>query len=194
MLSLPYKLHIKEYTDIPFSSGYLSVDSKLANYWQKKVRRRPGRALIGLMWRGSAAGSVDSRSIPLTVLARLMGANADFVSLQLEHADDELRVLNDVGIQLFGREQRDLLDTAAIIVSCDVVVSIDTSIAHLVGALGRKGFILLPYAADWRWHEDDEDSLWYDSLRLFRQKKAGCWDECIDRVVDNINSLSEGSS
>jgi ADP-heptose:LPS heptosyltransferase len=89
----------------------------------------------------------------------------------------------------FGYELKNFSDTAALISNLDLVISVDTSVAHLAGALGKPVWILLPYAPDWRWLLDREDSPWYPTARLFRQNQARTWDDVITRVHDALHHL-----
>lgn len=189
LMSLPFLLDAGNEIDIPFSDGYLNVAHDLIKIWKTRVRRQAERPLVGLMWRGSSAGKPDRRALTPDLVNLLLSANVDFISLQLGHDDAETKMLDFVGAQRVELDQSDFLDTAAIVSICDIVVSIDTSVAHLVGALGRPGLILLPFEADWRWHENSDSSIWYRSLRLFRQDSPGNWWGCVSRVVNHLNSL-----
>ena len=92
-------------------------------------------------------------------------------------------------IMNLGNKLRDFADTAAVIAQLDMVISVDSSIAHLAGALGKPVWVLLPYPGDWRWMLDRDDSPWYPSAQIFRQGRLGEWGEVIDRVADRLRSL-----
>ena len=115
-----------------------------------------------------------------------------YVSLQNSVEPDDLSALSESGIIHFG-ESLDFAATAVVCSEMDVVVTIDTSIAHLAGALGKKVFILLPFSADWRWLQGRSDSPWYPSATLFRQRQIGDWSEVFADVALALRSLAAPS-
>lgn len=138
---------------------------------------------IGLMWRGSDNPRLQNRSISLALLEPLMLQDATYFCLDKHvHADDlEFVTRRNIHVPKPGG---DLADTAALIATLDLVITIDTSIAHLAGALGVPTWVLLPYVADWRWLEGRDDSPWYPSMKLFRQPIAGDWGALIDSIAN----------
>lgn len=160
---------------IPRTVPYLNVDPT----WEKILPARGGRRRVGFVWAGSPTHTNDrNRSLPGSMLEALAGLRQiDFVSLQKTSAPPPLLTLIDVSSKL-----DDFAATASALMEIDLLISVDTSVAHLAGALGRQAWVLLPYAADWRWFEQREDSPWYPSLRLFRQPRPGDWPEVIERV------------
>jgi hypothetical protein len=121
----------------------------------------------------------------------LLSCDATFISLQREVRPGDAAALKDRSDLLhFGDELNNFSDTAAIISSLDLVISVDTSVAHLAGALGKSVWILLPYVPDWRWLLDREDSPWYSTARLFRQNHARTWDDVIIRVRDALHDFT----
>ena len=128
-----------------------------------------------------------SRSVFESAMAnftQLLGAKdvQSFVSLQKELREADARVLASSGIRHFGDELGDFSDTAALASLVDLVVTVDTSVAHLAGAMGRSAWILLPFNPDWRWQLDRPDSPWYPTARLFRQAAVGGWGPVVDQV------------
>jgi len=112
------------------------------------------------------------------------------VSLQKDVRSDDAAVLKERNDVLhFGDELKDFSDTAALILQLDLVISVDTSVAHLAGALGEPVWILLPHNPDWRWLLDRDDSPWYPSARLFRQQQIGNWAGVIDQVKNELRSV-----
>jgi ADP-heptose:LPS heptosyltransferase len=93
----------------------------------------------------------------------------------------------------FTSDLKDFADTAAFIANLDLIVSVDTAVAHLAGAMGKQVWVLLPFIPDWRWLLDREDSPWYPTMRLFRQKRAGDWEEPIQRIVNELTTLLKQS-
>ena len=149
--------------------------------WEKRLGDRERRR-IGLVWSGSGTHVNDrNRSLALETLQPLLQADADFISLQVEHrlADAAiLSLMRDVSGDL-----KDFADTAGLIECLDLVISVDTAAAHLAGALGKPVWILLPFVPDFRWGLKGSASPLYPSARLFRQPSAGAWDAVIAEVV-----------
>ena len=115
--------------------------------------------------------------------------NAKFYSLQKGPAADQARN-PPAGMELFdfSNDLRDFTDTAAMIANLDLLVTVDTSVAHLAGAMGKPVWVLLPFMPDWRWILNRDDSPWYPTMRLFRQKTRGEWGEVMERVRQNLLS------
>jgi Tfp pilus assembly protein PilF len=184
--SLPYLFRTQMDT-IPLRIPYLKADPARIAHWRGRLDAMlpPGLKRIGLAWTGRPTHPNDRRrSMPLSMLAPVAQAGpAAFISLQ-----KPLPVRDAESMRLFphmtdlSSELTDFGETAALIENLDLVVTVDTSMGHLAGALGRPVWILIPKAADWRWMLDREDSPWYPSARLFRQQKPGAWDEPLARL------------
>src|SRR5262249_14700303 len=146
---------------------------------------------VGVVWSGSAGhGNDRHRSIALEAIGELFDLPVEWVSLQKEIRDGDRKVLPRVPrLREFSDEIADFADTAAIIACCDLVISVDTAVAHLAGAMAKQVWILLPRVPDWRWMVDREDTLWYPTARLFRQARAGDWDEVFTRVAAELARL-----
>lgn len=187
LLSLPLAFNTTLDTIPAAKTGYLRSDPALRAEWQTRLGERT-RPRIGITWSGNRQfGNDRNRSIPLATLLPLLAGNAQFVSLQKEIRESDQTVLDrDADILHFGDELRDFSDTAALTDLMDLVISVDTSIAHLAGALGKPVWLLLPFNPDWRWLLDREDSPWYPSARLFRQSRSGDWQEVIERVAKGL--------
>jgi hypothetical protein len=137
------------------------------------------RPRIGLAWSGRPEHNNDqNRSIDLaSFMSPLEGIDATLVSLQREVRAADASVLQERGdLTHFGGDLKDFSDTAALVANLDLVISVDTSVAHLAGALGKPVWILLPLIPDWRWLLDRDDSPWYPTARLFRQDGSRRWD------------------
>ena len=151
---------------------------------------------IGLAWTGRPTHPNDRRrSMPLSALAAVGRGRARRLRLAAE-ADAGARPGDDAAVPGHDRSVGDLTDfgeTAALIENLDLVVTVDTSMGHLAGALGKPVWILIPKAADWRWMLDREDSPWYPTVRLFRQQKPGAWDEPLDRLRAALREQLAGS-
>jgi ADP-heptose:LPS heptosyltransferase len=113
----------------------------------------------------------------------------EYISLQNEVREvDKLTLDANPHILSYASHLNDFLDTATLIDNLDLVISVDTSVAHLSGALGRKTLVLLPYVPDWRWLLDRDDSPWYPSMKLYRQTSIGNWNSALDRVKSDLSS------
>ena len=197
LMSLPFALKMT-IQDIPQQIPYLEVEAELQQTWRDKVQSysinqaQYPRKKIGLVWAGSAQHNNDAqRSLPFNLCSKLFQYDADFYILQkdLKRSDRiTLEMMQRFGKHIFILEQqlRDFSDTAAVINCLDMVISVDTSVAHLAGALGKPLYLLLPYEADFRWLHDTDRSPWYPSARLFRQAQVGDWHAPIGQVLDQL--------
>ncbi|HEY8069222.1 MAG TPA: tetratricopeptide repeat-containing glycosyltransferase family protein [Burkholderiales bacterium] len=182
LLSLPLALNTRLET-IPAAIPYLRASDAKLDSWRRKLGR--GNALnVGIAWSGRPEHRNDrNRSLALSALMAADNDGVRLISLQKEVRPEDASVLeSNKRILHFGAELEDFSDTAALVSLVDLVISVDTSIAHLAGALGKPVWILLPFAPDWRWLLDREDSPWYPTARLFRQPRFGDWDDVIGKV------------
>jgi tetratricopeptide (TPR) repeat protein len=178
-----------EIATIPASIPYLAVPQDRVAAWRERVPPRP--LLVGLSWAGRPTHPNDcNRSVALERLTPLFaGPGICFVSLQCGVSSDDDSILRQhPDILCLGQEVRDFADTAAIISLLDVVVSVDTAIAHLAGALGKPVFLMLPYAADFRWLVGRQDSPWYPTAQLFRQPRFGDWKTVVTQVGEALDA------
>jgi hypothetical protein len=181
--SLPY--HFRTSLDsIPAFVPYLSAEPAKIAEWRELVAALPPGAKVGLVWQGNPKHENDrNRSIPLAHLAELFGIpGVHLCSLQKGVAREQI----PLSFTDLGRLFQDFSDTAAAVVNLDLVISVDTSVAHLAGALGKPVWILLPYAPDWRWLLHRSDSPWYPSARLFRQPMPGDWASVLRQVQTEL--------
>ena len=183
LMSLPFAFDTSLAT-IPAGAPYLRADPARAAAWAQRLGAPAGRR-IGLAWSGNRGHDRDgSRSIPLMQLRGLFGADAQFVSLQPElRAIDRIVLENDQRIASHAAQLTDFAETAALIAQLDLVISVDTSVAHLAAAMGKPVWLLLAYAPDWRWLLERDDSPWYPTMRLFRQSVRGDWDGVVAEVA-----------
>ncbi len=149
------------------------------------------RLRVGLVWSGSATNiNGRNRSMSLATVLPLLKLKATFVSLQKDVRAEDAEVLRAHGELLHvGDELVDFADTAKRIAGLDLVISIDTSVAHLAGAMGKPVWVLLPFVPDWRWFLDSEESPWYPTARLFRQGDSRTWDDVVVRVAAALQLL-----
>jgi Flp pilus assembly protein TadD len=178
---------------IPAPSPFLRADPALIEHWSKKLPPDPSRPRIGVAWAGRPENKNDrNRSMRLEQFAPLAAAkNVRFYSLQIGPAADQAR-RPPPGMQLidFTNDLHDFADTAAMMANLDLVIAVDTSVAHLAGAMARPIWVLLPFMPDWRWMLHREDTPWYPTMRLFRQKTRGDWDEMMGRVAQSLVNRS----
>ncbi|MDQ2101916.1 tetratricopeptide repeat protein [Azospirillum isscasi] len=194
LLSLPRAFSTTLPT-IPAQVPYLQAEPELVAAWRDRLPRDGIR--IGVVWQGNPAGKVDrGRSYPLACLepvARMPGVR--LISLQKNFGLEQLKAL-PAGMEVetlgdaFDSGPDAFLDTAAVMMNLDLVITSDTSVAHLAGALGRPVWVPLKTAADWRWLRDREDSPWYPTLRLFRQTTAGEWGSVFARMARALTNLT----
>ncbi len=177
-------------TTIPMPDGYLTADPARALLPPDRstVQRR-----IGLAWAGNPEHHNDARrSIPTRALAPLVALEGiEWVNLQRGARGPELTIMHRLPAP--SARITDFADTAALVDTLDLVIAVDTSVAHLAGAMGTPVWVLLPHAPDWRWMLHREDTPWYSSARLFRQRRAGDWDEVIARVAAALDQGGRGS-
>jgi len=194
LLSLPFALRTTLET-IPRSVPYLAADIAAVAAWRDRLAALAGLR-VGVCWAGNpAAQLIDGRrSVGLARLAPLGAvAGVHFVSLQKGVAGaDAARLPSGVAIHDWTDELRDFADTAALVEALDLVITVDTAVAHLAGALGKPVWILSRFDACWRWLDGRDDSPWYPTARLFRQTVPGRWDEVVARVGDALRELAVG--
>jgi Flp pilus assembly protein TadD len=189
MMSLPSAFNTG-LEDVPASVPYLTADPEDVAMWKARVASLPGLR-VGLVWAGRATmPEVDrKRSIApenLGALGEVQGVS--FISLQKDAAAPAARA--PFTIHDWMSEIGDFADTAALIEALDLVISVDTSVVHLAGALGKPVWMLNRFETCWRWLLDRQDSPWYPSLRMFRQKRAGDWNDVIERVQAELRALA----
>lgn len=188
LLSLPFVFHT-DLASIPANVPYVRAEPAQIAKWQARLGTRT-RPRIGIAWSGNPNHLDDfNRSIPLDDLMPLLSDAVEWISIQKVVRDEEQAALEASSIRHFGDEIGDFADTAALVECLDCVVSVDTSVAHLAGALGRPLWIMLPYLPDWRWLLDREDNPWYPSARLFRQSRAGDWSDVFQRIGAALPSV-----
>lgn len=190
-LSLPYLFATRPDT-IPATLPYLHADPARVARWTPRLAAPPGVLKVGLVWKGNPNFENDAeRSLPgLAMLAPLgQTPGVVFFSLQKGAAEDEAAAPSpDLPVTPLGGDLADFADTAAVIAQLDLVITVDTAVAHLAGALGQPCWLLLPwYLPDWRWFQNREDSPWYPGvMRLFRQPAMGDWGSVVAQVTQAL--------
>jgi cytochrome c-type biogenesis protein CcmH/NrfG len=171
----------------------LSIPVERLSKWQQRTARYYGPK-VGLVWAGSSIHRNDSlRSIPLKFFSTFsMPAEINLFSLQLGAAKHQLELSSLAEHVIDLTDQiHDFADTAALIEQLDLVISIDTAVAHLAASMGKPVYLLLPFAPDWRWLLDRSDSPWYPTIRIFRQKQPGDWGEVMTRIHPALATLRD---
>ncbi len=190
VMSLP-KYLMASLDDIPTNIPYLFANPQKAATWREHLdTMSSARRKIGLVWAGRPTHNKDlSRSMRLADFAPLATLHDTcFISLQKGERSTEAA---PAGMELLrlGDELKDFSDTAALIDALDLLICVDTSVAHLAGALGKPAWVLLPYVPDWRWLLEREDTPWYPTLHLFRQPASGDWASVIGKVAGELATL-----
>jgi tetratricopeptide (TPR) repeat protein len=190
LLSLPLAFGTTVET-VPAATPYLHVPPDYAARWRDRLGSRI-RPRIGLAWSGAAVHGGDRRrSMALATLAPLLRLDAyEFHAVQTDVRPSD-RAWWDANARLrdHGDALKDFADSAALVAELDLVIAVDTSAAHLAGALGRPVWLMIAQAPDWRWMLDREDSPWYPTARLFRQRRAGDWADVVARIVAALGSV-----
>ncbi len=172
---------------IPQGVPYLFADSSLVTGWRESLAEITGTR-IGINWRGSSDHPLSQRrDLPLALFSKLAEVpGVRLISLQKGASVAELAMAGETPIAHLGEDfdtaHGAFMDTAAVMMSLDLVITSDTSMAHLAGALGVPVWVALPYAADWRWFLDRSNSPWYPTMRLFRQQAAGEWESAFEEM------------
>ena len=190
MSCLPWYLE-ESYKNIPYSEGYMDADKKIIERYREQLDSK--KLNIGICWEagGSAWREQLNRTLNISLYEPFLDIkNVQFYSLQVKPTMDNYKDYKS--IIDWGCGFKDFNETAGAIKSLDLIVSVDTSVAHLAGALGVKTFLILPYCSDWRWFDDTKTTSWYKSVTLFKQDNPKSWDnvmedikEAIERIVDS---------
>jgi len=181
--------------DVPVAVPYLRAEETQCRIWEGRLPP-PTKPRVGVAWSGSTKHKNDfNRSISLAAMAPIFAADVHWISLQKEVGDtDRLSLESLPQIFHYAELLSDFSDTAAVIAALDLVITVDTSVAHLAGAMGKPVWILLPLAADWRWLVARDDSPWYPTARLFRQQARHLWDDVFAHVGEALAGLYSKSS
>ncbi|MFM0339534.1 tetratricopeptide repeat protein [Paraburkholderia fungorum] len=194
MLRMPEHMKL-ELPMLPIAMPYLAATPEKVRHWQSYIeaispdRLHEKNKRIGLMWAGSPEHVLDRyRSVRLDALKPLLAlAGASWYSVQKGDRERESEDLtNEFDLHTLGPAINDFTDTLAILHALDLLITVDTSVAHLAGAAGRPVWVLVPAYLEWRWLTNRTDSPWYPSMRLFRQREPGEWDAVIEEVREAL--------
>ena len=191
MMSLPLAFRTTLET-IPQKVPYISADAARCEFWREWLAENEASMKVGLVWAGRPTHTGDrQRSMQLRQFLPIFRVpDVDFVSLQFDRGIEQIAQLpGRQPIRDASADIHDFADTAALVSQLDLVIAVDTAVAHLAGALGKPVWVLLPSPPDWRWMLRREDSPWYPAMRLFRQQRALEWDPVIARLRKELQSL-----
>lgn len=176
---------------IPAMVPYLRAPAARLATWRARLPAS-GKLRVGLVWSGKPTHRNDhNRSLALARLAPLLAQpGIEFVSLQREVREADTAALEKSALLRPDLDRADFADTAAIIETLDLVIAVDTAVAHLAGAMAKPTWLLLPFCPDWRWMLERNDSPWYPGVRLFRQPRIGDWDSAIGGVAEALASFA----
>ncbi len=193
LMSLPHRLHLRP-EKIPLAEGYLEADPERIQLWKGHLQRRPNHRLIALHWQGNPNFErklySQGRSMPFDAWLGLQKCpNVEFLSIQKGSGQDQLRT--DAGLSFVAGQGKfdasfDFRDTAAALANCDMLLSADSSVVHLAGAMGLPTWIALSWVPEWRWGLEGVHTPWYSSARLFRQSYSGDWDGVVSSMAKAI--------
>ncbi len=189
LLSLPAIFNTNLYT-IPDTVPYLHADAGKAKYWKEQLKGPPFK--VGIVWAGAPKHCNDrNRSCSLKQfepLAKITGVRV--IGIQKGKAAEQVDDLcANIEIVNYGPKLEDFTDTMGLIENLDLVISVDTAVAHLAGAMGKPVWTLLPFSPDWRWLLNRTDTPWYPSMRLYRQERKGAWAPVFERVLKDLREL-----
>ena len=188
LLSLPL-LFKTRLNNIPNNFPYIIPNSDKNSYWFHKLKKNKNRK-IGLVWAGSKNKNINNRSLSLKQFSSILKLPFEFHSIQKEiRASDQEELDKYKNLQQHQNDLIEFSDTAAILNQMDLIISVDTSVAHLAGALAKRVWILLNYIPDFRWMLDREDSPWYPNARLFRQPKIDDWNSVIKKIEKELKNI-----
>ena len=186
LMSLPYALGTTLET-IPSSDSYLSPCPEKVAEWREKLGSADALR-VGLAWSGRKEHKNDhNRSMALANLLPVLDVPVEWHSIQKDYRSVDLDVLKTLP-QLYQhqRDLNDFSDTAALLANLDLVITVDTSVAHVAAALGKPTWLLLPYLSDFRWLMDRVDTPWYPSMRLYRQDQPNDWTPVLQRIKNDL--------
>ncbi len=192
LMSLPLALNRMQIEAQPLQK-YLAIEALRHNHWMAQLGEKK-RPRLGFVWRGNKNHKNDlNRSIRLSDLVSWFDLDVEWVCLQKDISSDELAWLKrHTQCVVLDLVNADFAETAALLANLDLLICVDTSVAHLAGALGLQAWVLLPYVPDWRWLLDRTDCVWYSSLTLYRQSTRSDWSTVLETVAVDIGRLCEG--
>jgi tetratricopeptide (TPR) repeat protein len=190
LLTLPLSFQT-EVATIPANVPYIRPPEERVAKWRERLPQN-GRLRVGLCWAGSPEHLNDrNRSIAIERFAKVLSVpNLDFVSVQKEVNERQAAILHENNVVELGQDFQDFADTAAVLAQLDLLISVDTSVAHLAGAMGKPVALLLPWSPDWRWMHERTGTPWYPTMLFFRQATRGDWDGPFEQLYQELSALA----
>jgi hypothetical protein len=190
LMSLPHLLNTRLET-IPAANPYLFADQERVQAWSERVSTDQFK--VGICWQGKKAKADLGRSFPLSLFEGISRIpNVELISLHKGEGEAQLAGI-DFDVTTLGHDfdagQDAFLDTAAVMMNCNLIITSDTSVAHLAGAIGRPTWVALKQTPDWRWMLDRPDSPWYPTMTLYRQESRGDWVDVFETIERDLRSL-----
>jgi hypothetical protein len=173
--------------NIPCANCYIFPDAVITKKWQTRFANKSSKPQIGITWSGSQLHTNDhNRSMSLTQLMPLLKIDVDWHILQTEIRKDDEFLLPQTTLKDWRPELSSMQETAGLLNQLDLLITVDTSVAHLSAALGKPTWIMLPFAPDFRWLLNRTDSPWYPSVQLFRQSKPNDWESVTNQIIQTL--------
>jgi len=192
LLDLP-KIFNTDLNSIPTYNSYLSIDAAYTSKWENFIRKN--KFNVGISWQGSKGDIDKGRSLPLIMFKNIANIKSiNLISLQKNDGVEQIEEAKKIFPLInFGNKldkKGNFMDTAVIMKNLDLIITVDTSIAHLAGSLGCKVWIILQYSPDWRWMLNTKYSKWYPSMRIFRQKKLNNWHGVFKEIEEELKLIN----
>jgi ADP-heptose:LPS heptosyltransferase len=186
LMSLPHVLNVT-LENLPANTPYIVAPEKNLSVWRSKIDTQK-TCRVGIVWGGNPSHTNNHlRSIPMSAIRVLFEQNAEFIVLQKEATEEERAIIQQYpNVQFLGDQIDGFGDTAALVELVDLVITVDTSVAHLAGAMGKNTWVLVSHHPDWRWLLQRADSPWYPSVRLFRQQYGDAWSVAVGQVAEQL--------
>jgi tetratricopeptide (TPR) repeat protein len=177
--------------NIPYADRYITPDEAITAKWQARFANKSNKPQVGITWSGNQLHVNDhNRSMSLTQLAPLLNLDVDWHILQTEIREADELLLPQAPLKNWRPELISFHETAGLLEQLDLLITVDTSVAHLSAALGKPTWIMLPYAPDFRWLLNRSDTPWYPSVQLFRQSKPRDWDSVMSQIFKTLTQLN----
>lgn len=189
IMSIPMYLGIDDYSKLPQKLQYLGASKESQEIWNKRLGKK-WKLRVGFCWSGRPDTWINQhKAMPFEKMLDLIKRNPDYewINLQVSATAEQQAELLKIGVKAYPGTISSFADTAGLMHHCDVIISVDTSVGHLAGAMGRPWWLPLnQFGQDWRYLLNREDSPWYPSCRIFRQPSLGDWDTPLERIHNNL--------
>ena len=189
LMSMPGLMGSKP-DNVPFSDRpYIEACRSEVSAWSERLGDTKGRLQVGITWRAGKVSKAQGRDMPLHAIMRLLDVDADFHALAKEIDPEEEALLSFFRINVLSNKFIDFASTAGLVSLMDIVISVDTSVAHLSAAMGKETWICVPSLPDWRWLASGSRSIWYRSARIYRQSRSNSWDDVVSRIREDLKRV-----